>query len=259
MMAVEAAPILQRFGRGRMVTRSRLILVALALVLALPGLASAGMPSVTLADVGRVLAPSNLTRMRLEAISFFAVGLLACAGMIQGIWNSLRTDFAILPRLSFGKALGLVVLWGLLFVLVLTMISGARELMTPGAWEKTGLTSQLAQDTPTPVERQITERHRALERLRDALWRYAEGHGKRFPPPEATGAIPEDLWTAPASGGQRYIYMGGPFPEEDAYLGAPLAYEPEAFGPDRLVLLVDGTILWMPMAEIERALAGEGS
>ena len=32
------------------------------------------------------------------------------------------------------------VVWGSLFVLVLTMISGARELMTPGAWKKDGIT-----------------------------------------------------------------------------------------------------------------------
>ncbi len=37
-----------------------------------------------------------------------------------------------------------MIIWGLLFVLVLTMISGARELMTPGAWEKEGFTYVLA-------------------------------------------------------------------------------------------------------------------
>lgn len=40
--------------------------------------------------------------------------------------------------------MGLVVLWGLLFIVVLAMISGARELMTPGAWEKQGATYRLA-------------------------------------------------------------------------------------------------------------------
>jgi hypothetical protein len=35
-----------------------------------------------------------------------------------------------------------------LFLLVLTMISGARELMTPGAWEKKGFTYQLVRDRP---------------------------------------------------------------------------------------------------------------
>ncbi len=37
----------------------------------------------------------------------------------------------------------MVVLWGLLFTVVLAMISGARELMTPGAWEKQGATYRL--------------------------------------------------------------------------------------------------------------------
>jgi hypothetical protein len=40
-----------------------------------------------------------------------------------------------------------VTLWGLLFLLILTMISGARELMTPGAWEKHGSTYEL-KDAP---------------------------------------------------------------------------------------------------------------
>jgi hypothetical protein len=44
---------------------------------------------------------------------------------------------------SFGRAVAGVFLWGLLFIIVLTMISGARELMTPGAWEKQGVTYRL--------------------------------------------------------------------------------------------------------------------
>jgi hypothetical protein len=54
------------------------------------------------------------------------------------LWNSLQRDFPRLPRLSFSRALAGVVLWGLLFIIVLTMISGARELMTPGAWQRQG-------------------------------------------------------------------------------------------------------------------------
>ncbi len=94
---------------------------------------------------------STLTRERLEAISFFLLGILICAWIAQRIWNSLRHDFPALPRLSFGKALGLVTLWGLLFVLVLTMISGARELMTPGAWKRQGRTYKIvAEPAPPP-------------------------------------------------------------------------------------------------------------
>ena len=98
--------------------------------------ARAGMPSATLADVRRELSLANLPRMRLETISFFLLGLIVCSLVIRMIWNGLREDFPSLPRLSVAKAFGLVTIWGSLFVLVLTMISGARELMTPGAWRK---------------------------------------------------------------------------------------------------------------------------
>ncbi len=85
--------------------------------------------------------------MRLQTISFFLLCFLVSALFIQLVWNGLRKDFTRLPRLSYPKALGLVSLWGLLFVLVLTMISGARELMTPGAWDKVGSTYRLKEAT----------------------------------------------------------------------------------------------------------------
>jgi hypothetical protein len=94
----------------------------------------AGMPSVTLTDV---------TRMRLQSISLFLVILLLCAWGVQALWNYLRRDFPRLPRMSYGRALAVMSLWGLIFVIVLTMISGARELLTPGAWEKDGMTYRL--------------------------------------------------------------------------------------------------------------------
>src|SRR5262249_54237288 len=115
----------------------------------------AGMPYFPLTEVpevvrGGVTGLSRLARERLEAGSFFLVGVLGCAGVVRAIWNGLRSDFPALPRLSFGKALGLVFLWGCLFVLVLTMISGARELMTPGAWQRKGLTYKLAEQPLPP-------------------------------------------------------------------------------------------------------------
>lgn len=99
----------------------------------------------TLEDVPSHSTLSKLAKLRLNAISFFLVGLLASGWAIQLIWNSLTKDFPKLPRISYLRSLGLVVLWGLLFVLVLTMISGARELMTPGAWRKKGLTYELVE------------------------------------------------------------------------------------------------------------------
>src|SRR3954454_1969876 len=111
-----------------MAIRSRPVLFVLALALIIPAAASAGMPSVTLADVPRAVRTvahtglTDLARQRLEVISFFLLGLTASAGVIRWVWNSLRKDFPILPRLSYARALGIIVLWGLLFVLVLTMI-----------------------------------------------------------------------------------------------------------------------------------------
>jgi hypothetical protein len=55
----------------------------------------------------------------------------------------MRSPAGRVPWISYPKALGVVVLWGLLFSVVLAMISGARELMTPGAWEQQGATYRL--------------------------------------------------------------------------------------------------------------------
>jgi hypothetical protein len=95
--------------------------------LALP--AWAGMPSFSLTEAAE---------LRLQTLSFFAVAFLVLCAVVKWIWNSLRADFPRLPRLSYGRAVGLVALWGMLFLLVLTMIAGARELLTPGAWERQG-------------------------------------------------------------------------------------------------------------------------
>lgn len=96
--------------------------------------AHAGMPSFTLTDIAKA---------RIDTISFFLVLLLVLALCVKLLWNYLAKDFPKLPRMSYPKALTAVTLWGLLFLLVLTMISGARELMTPGAWEKQGATYKL--------------------------------------------------------------------------------------------------------------------
>ncbi len=68
------------------------------------------MPSITLSD---------LARTRIQTISFFLVVFLLCSWVVRLIRNGLRKDFSWLPILSFRRAMGLVGLWGLLFVLVL--------------------------------------------------------------------------------------------------------------------------------------------
>jgi len=223
------------------------VLVTAVLALCTPSVALAGMPSVNLTD---------LARMRVQTLSFFLASLLVSAWFVKLLWNYLQRDFLALPRLSYGKALGVVVLWGLLFVLVLTMISGARELMTPGAWERQGLTYRLARtaDTPladTPEER---ERRRTLERRREALWSYAQSHDGRFPAQDFATEIPAELWLTPESPRLRYLYVAGQHADRDAN---PLVYEPGIYGERRLVLLTNGTIKAMVLDEVLQALPPE--
>ena len=107
----------------------------IAIVLTLASAATlAGMPSVSLADV---------PRMRISGISFFVVVILVVALGIMILWNVLRRDFPRMPRLGYVRSLAFTVLLGLCFNVVLLMIAGTRELMTPGAWEKSGITYQL--------------------------------------------------------------------------------------------------------------------
>ena len=201
----------------------------------------AGMPSVSLTDVAR---------LRLENISFFLAGFFLSALLIKVLWNYLANDWTFLPRLSYFKALGVVTLWGLLFVLVLTMISGARELMTPGAWEKKGFTHQLVDEDKT---KQLQERNDALGKLKDALWKYADANDDKFPLAKSDPAIPAALWNAPHPTEAKYIYIAG----TRRSTTRPLAFEPELYGAERLVLCVDGVIRTMTSDEIAQALPAE--
>lgn len=221
-------------------------LVAAGLLLGLPGVVQAGMPNVTLSDVAR---------MRVQSISFFLLGFLLSAWLLRGLWNYLRRDFASLPQLTYGKSLGLVSLWGLLFVLVLTMISGARELMSPGAWEKRGATYRLAdQGTPAADDSEDRFRRWKLEQLRDALWDYARVHGQRFPADGRASAIAHERWQSPDPSGLRYVYVSGGAPGRGA---VPVAYEPEVYGAERWVLLTSGEIRRMAYEQIVQSLPGE--
>ncbi len=86
-----------------------------------------------------------------QAISFFLVVLLLSVVVVRWLWNGLAREFPKLPRLTFGKSLGLVVLWSLFFLVVLTMIAVSRELMTPGAWEKEGLLYRVVERPEVPL------------------------------------------------------------------------------------------------------------
>jgi hypothetical protein len=218
----------------------RSISIAALIFVGHPTEALAGMPSITLSD---------LARMRISTISFFLVVFLVCSWVVRWLWNSARKDFPRLPYLTYRRAVTLVVLWGLLFLLVLTMISGARELMTPGAWKKEGFTYKLKDDEApakaAAIERE-TERRAALDRLRAALWTYARHHDGHFPPGDSPSEIPDDTWRAPDASGMRYVYTAGLEADQGH---SPVVYEPGIFGKDRLVLLSSGKIVSMTDTE----------
>jgi hypothetical protein len=223
-------------------------LLATVLLLAHASAAQAGMPAPLPTNVEKIFVLNDTALGRLQALSFFLLGFLLSAAAVRVLWNYLQRDFASLPRLSYGKSLALVFLWGLLFVIVLTMISGARELMTPGAWTKQGFTYKLtdgAKQTSEAVRRQH------LEKLRTALLHFAATHQGRFPWPDEVTAIASDLWEIPESGGRRYTYVAG---QSASHLPEILAYETDVDGDERFVLKTNGDIVLMRTADLQAAV-----
>jgi hypothetical protein len=206
------------------------------------------MPSISFTDIAR---------LRTETLSFFLLLFFVSAWIIQRLWNGLRRDFARLPYLSYGRAIAVVGLWGFLFVLVLTMISGARELMTPGAWVKDGITYKLNAAgaegrAAIAVWNDVTaERPHRIESLRAALWAYAQAHNGALPASDQTPDIPASAWETADPSRVRYHYVPG----HRAGIGtAPLAYEPPAFGDARWVLWCDGRVTQVSDANLRAAL-----
>ncbi|MBK1881034.1 hypothetical protein JIN85_01330 [Luteolibacter pohnpeiensis] len=188
--------------------------------------ASAGMTTITLTDIARA---------RIDAISFFIVGYLLICWFVKLIWNQLVKSFPAITRLNYKQALGFVFVVSLLFYVVLTMISGARELLTPGAWEKQGARYRLREgEAPFPEKEQ---RRTSLRSLQKAIWSYAENHEGRAPTSPLNSEIDLNLWQFP--GGGLYVLMPDVLPGVGRKI---LAYEPASAGGRRFILLSDGSI-----------------
>ncbi len=197
----------------------------LACWLMLSCVAEAGMTVITLTDAAR---------MRLDVLSFFIFSYLALALAVKGLWNSLCGTFPKLPRLSYRRALAVLLLSGLFLYVILTMISGARELLTPGAWQKQGIGYRVrGGDSGEPKDL----RKQRMVLLRDALRSHAEQHGGAMPVSPFSGELPLSVWRL--ADGNYYGYRKpGNFGEGRAIV----AYEPATAGPRRHVLLSDGSI-----------------
>ena len=188
---------------------------------------------------------TDVAQLRLEDISFFGFLFVLAAVGIRFLWNSVAKDFPCLPRLSFLKSISLTALLGLGMLLVLIMISGARELLTPGAWHR-----QASHYRPNDIgNRELREQ--SIRDLRASLFQYAQAHGGRFPPHDYVLDIPDKLWQAPDSSGTRYLYMGGLSLNQSNRV---LACEPQNFGDERLVLFVSGEVKPLSTADIYKSL-----
>lgn len=208
------------------------------LVLLVPLTASAGMPHPMFTDIAQA---------RLQVLSFFLILYLGLALLYQWIWNSLVKDFPKLPRIRFRGALGMLTVCGLFIYVVLTMISGARELMTPGAWARNGVGYKLREPEKDPKPWLDVARRGSLERLRAFLWHYSEQHGGAFPTSREQEGIASVEWNSIDPTGLPLIYMPGLKPD----IGKePLAWEPASFGPTRFVLLSSGEVVQMKEEEL---------
>lgn len=214
----------------RICRRTKLFGALVCLTPALP--AHAGMTVYGLSDV---------YRLRLEEISFFIFLLLICAFIFKLLWNHATNGFTSLPRLKYLQSLSVCLIFGVATLLILTMISGIREVLTPGAWRKQGTSYRLADPSQEPA------RLRSLQQLRVALFDYARAHDGKFPPSDFVPEIPDKLWEAPDQQGNHYIYTGGLSTNAASTL---LAVEPAAFGEVRYVLTVAGQIEKLSASEL---------
>ena len=183
---------------------------------------------------------SDWAKMRLDTISFFLLLLLLIAFVAQKLWNNVARDFSRLPQLSYKRALSLTFLLGLGLSLVLSMISGARELFTPGAWQRNGLIYNVSA-TPSASDQLLHLRKQKLEGLRDALWAYAAKHEQKLPATRYSAALPARMWESVHPSYAHYVYHVG-----TRRLDGPIrviAYEPASYEKEILVLYSDGRVL----------------
>jgi hypothetical protein len=202
------------------------------------GSASAGMTVVTLTDVAAA---------RLDALSFFVFTYFVISWVVKLIWNQLAKSFESLPRLKYRQALGVVFVTGLLFYVVLTMISGARELLTPGAWEKQGSGYRLRDGEPAALTKE--ERRKALSELKEAIWAYAKTSGGKAPSGPFGGEVAAELWNF--GDGGFYALVPGVKPGGGREV---MVYEPSTAGGRRFVLLADGSIEDRAEGDLKREL-----
>jgi len=198
----------------------------------------AGMSTVTLSKFG--------TDRLIGLSTVFFLLIIVVATVLTYCWNRLVAE-TNWPRLTHPKAIGFSFLGGLLFFLVLVMIAGSRELLSPGAWRPKGILYELSSNPLPPPdgvvfdpatlvpeedspEARLAVRREALARLRAALWKYADENNGTFPE-----ELPPESRAIPVSGGLKYQYT----PQKSGFLvSEPDMNEPPRLGLDRQGMII---------------------
>ncbi len=217
----------------------------------------AGMPAplptnLTEENLPHLDALAPILDVRLQGLSFFLVLFFLCAWAFQSVWNWSRTDSSRLSKLTFRQALVLIIGWGMASLVVLTMISGARELMTPGAWQQQGWTYKLADESSPFLDDSKPARREAVERLRFQLFQYATRNEGKFPE-KLSDIENETLWSIPQHSGFQFVLVEGKHGNDS---NAILVFEPE-IETERFVIMTNGMIGSMRSAELEKALTND--
>lgn len=186
------------------INNSIISIVCFGLLILTSESADAGMGYPTISDFGR---------LRLKTLSFFLVAFLLFSYLFHICWHQIRNAIPRLPKLSFRQSMGMMFLWGLVFIVVLIMISGARELMTPGAWKKNGFTYQLTEASRSEKGLSVVnsdlanEKINSLLKLKVELMQFAENNSGRFPSEEEYKSWTYDLKKIPNTLGATWVYV----------------------------------------------------
>ncbi len=197
-----------------------------------------------------VITLTDVAEARLQSISFFCVVYLLLALGVMGLWNYLGKSFDWMPRINYRRALALMLVSGLFLYVILTMISGARELLTPGAWKKQGVGYELSSGE-RPPDKEL--RKQAVQKLKNKLWVYAREHEGKVPNSIFDKSFDSIHWALPEVTGY-YAYI----PTQKLGGGRDvLVYEPVVMGGKRFVILTDGSIEAWSEDTLRRVLKGD--
>lgn len=189
----------------------------------------------------------SVVDVRLQAISFFLFLFFLSAFAVRWLWNRGWAKATNAPDLPYSTAVLITFAWGMACIVILTMISGARELMTPGAWQQQGWTYKLAEATPGKVPDSEASRKAALSELRFHLFRYAAQNDGKFPVSKEE-LDNSELWEIPEHSGFQFLLR----PDQTATGEARvLVMEPE-IEKERLVIMTNGMIGSMTSEALNR-------